>query len=98
MLAKTTSSASATRTTSPFVVSSSPTFSIRFTPAAAAASSSSAVGFSQRKRWVWESITRPRLWAGEGRQRRGDRRDRFQGHRKSGDQFEAAQRSAERVY
>ena len=67
-LAKTGSFCSAWRDTSALVVSSSPTFSIRSTPAAAAASSSSAVGFSQRKRWVWESITRPRLGAGEARQ------------------------------
>ena len=38
--------------------SSMPTLSIRPTPASRAAATSSASRPSQRKRWVWESITR----------------------------------------
>ena len=39
------------------VSASRPTLSIRSTPASRAAATSSASGRSQRKRWVWESIT-----------------------------------------
>ena len=92
---------------------SSPTFSIRTTPAASAASSSSAVGFSQRKRWVWESITGPPYWlflgarsakrnscglAAEGRERgRGGGDDEFQQDRDRAAQLDAPERGPQCV-
>ncbi len=50
-------SGSAAATAAGFVSASRPTLSIRSTPASRAAATTSSSGRSQRKRWVWESIT-----------------------------------------